>query len=194
MVSKNAGRFGAATAAGAAIPSPYAAGLATAAYGATVVGWHAPRFSEEHGTLSEILDRLLLPSGYPADDLGPFRLQGRGLGRAGSRHTDLFDPAGRRYLPVHQRAACPETKARRVRKIIAERRVMTAECTSANRFNRQLSPDEKKAIADKAGNSKDERDRLTKAACLAVKCWAEYPVGSDEYNKNYVTQLEATQL
>jgi filamentous hemagglutinin len=35
---------------------------------------------------------------------------------------------------------------------------------------------------------------LTKAACLAVKCWAEYPVGSDEYNKNYVSQLEATQL
>lgn len=37
MVSKNAGRFGAA----AAIPSPYAPGLAAAAFGATVVGWVA---------------------------------------------------------------------------------------------------------------------------------------------------------
>ena len=41
MVSTNAGRFGAAAATGAAIPSPYAPGLASAAYGATVVGWLA---------------------------------------------------------------------------------------------------------------------------------------------------------
>jgi filamentous hemagglutinin len=27
-----------------------------------------------------------------------------------------------------------------------------------------------------------------------VKCWAEYPVGSEEYNKNYVSQLEASRL
>jgi filamentous hemagglutinin len=61
-------------------------------------------------------------------------------------------------------------------------------------YNRQLHPDEKKAIADKAGNDKDELDKLTKAACFAVNCWAEYPVGSDAYNANYVGQLEASQL
>jgi filamentous hemagglutinin len=61
-------------------------------------------------------------------------------------------------------------------------------------YNRQLHPKEKKAIADKAGNNKDEQDRLTKAACLAAKCWAQYPMGSDEYIKKYVSQLEASQL
>jgi len=62
------------------------------------------------------------------------------------------------------------------------------------RYNRQLHPEEKKVIAEKAGSDKAEQEKLTKAACLAVKCWAEYPVGSDEYNKNYVGQLEASQL
>jgi filamentous hemagglutinin len=57
------------------------------------------------------------------------------------------------------------------------------------RSNRQLHPDEKKAIADKA-----EADKLTKAVCLSVKCWAQYPVGSEAYNSNYVNQLEASQL
>ncbi|HEX7685886.1 MAG TPA: hypothetical protein VF446_20495 [Trinickia sp.] len=38
MVSTNAGRFGAATAAGAAIPSPLSPALATVAYGSTIVG------------------------------------------------------------------------------------------------------------------------------------------------------------
>jgi filamentous hemagglutinin len=27
-----------------------------------------------------------------------------------------------------------------------------------------------------------------------VKCWAQYPAGSDQYNTNYVSQLEASQL
>jgi filamentous hemagglutinin len=62
------------------------------------------------------------------------------------------------------------------------------------RFNRQLHPEEKKAIADKAGNDKGEQDKLTKAACYLVKCWAEYPVGSDRYNANYVGEVEASQL
>jgi filamentous hemagglutinin len=61
-------------------------------------------------------------------------------------------------------------------------------------YNRQLHPDEKKAIADKAGNDKAEQDRLTKAACYVVKCWAEYAPGSDRYNENYVSQLEVSQL
>ncbi|WP_175197347.1 hemagglutinin repeat-containing protein, partial [Paraburkholderia caffeinitolerans] len=61
-------------------------------------------------------------------------------------------------------------------------------------YNRQLHPDEKDAIKDKAGDDKAEQDRLTRAACYAVKCWAEYPQGSDQYNANYVSQLEASQL
>ncbi|WP_413185195.1 hypothetical protein [Paraburkholderia sacchari] len=40
-VSTAAGRFGAATAAAAAIPSPYSPGLTTASFTATVVGWLA---------------------------------------------------------------------------------------------------------------------------------------------------------
>ncbi|VVD28118.1 protein of unknown function [Paraburkholderia dioscoreae] len=43
------------------------------------------------------------------------------------------------------------------------------------RFNRQLHPDEKSAIAKQANGDQAEQDKLTKAACLAVKCWAEYP-------------------
>ena len=39
-----------------------------------------------------------------------------------------------------------------------------------------------------------EQKKLTEAACYAVKCWAEYPVGSDAYNANYVNQLEVSQL
>jgi filamentous hemagglutinin len=72
--------------------------------------------------------------------------------------------------------------------------VMQVQSYKTDRYNRQLHPDEKKAIADKAGNDQVEQDKLTKAACLAVKCWAEYPVGSDAYNANYVSQLEASQL
>jgi filamentous hemagglutinin len=63
-----------------------------------------------------------------------------------------------------------------------------------DRYNRQLHPEEKNAIAKQANGDQAEQDKLTKAACLAVKCWAEYPVGSDAYNANYVSQLEATQL
>lgn len=62
------------------------------------------------------------------------------------------------------------------------------------RFNRQLHPDEKSAIAKQANGDSAQEKKLTQAACLAVKCWAEYPVGSDAHNANYVSQLEATQL
>lgn len=62
------------------------------------------------------------------------------------------------------------------------------------RFNRQLHPDEKKAIHDKANGNKGEEKRLTRAACYAVKCWAEYPKGSEARNKNFVSEVEASQL
>jgi filamentous hemagglutinin len=41
---------------------------------------------------------------------------------------------------------------------------------------------------------KTEQERLTKAACYVVKCWAEYKPGSEEYTKHYVSQLKASQL
>lgn len=57
-----------------------------------------------------------------------------------------------------------------------------------------MHDDEKEAIRKKANGDKEEEARPTKAACYAVKCWAEYPQGSDQYNANYVSQLEASQL
>ncbi|WP_202755342.1 hemagglutinin repeat-containing protein [Burkholderia cenocepacia] len=65
---------------------------------------------------------------------------------------------------------------------------------NVDRFNRQLHPDEKKAIQDKANGDKDEEKRLTRAACYAIKCWAEYAAGSDERNKNFVSEVEAASL
>ncbi|HKR38982.1 MAG TPA: hypothetical protein VJU59_04750 [Paraburkholderia sp.] len=61
-------------------------------------------------------------------------------------------------------------------------------------YNRQLHPDEKQAIAKQANGDAAEEKKLTQAACYAVKCWAEYPQGSDQYNASYVSQLEASQL
>lgn len=65
---------------------------------------------------------------------------------------------------------------------------------NVDRYNRQLHPDERSAIAKQANGDQAEQDKLTKAACLAVKCWVEYPVGSYASNANYVSQLEASQL
>ncbi|QDX22357.1 hypothetical protein FP568_14600 [Pandoraea pnomenusa] len=59
---------------------------------------------------------------------------------------------------------------------------------NVDRFNRQLHSDEKKAIADKANGDKAAQDRLTRAACYAVQCWAQFPIGSDEYNASFVSQ------
>jgi len=61
-------------------------------------------------------------------------------------------------------------------------------------YNRQLHPEEKKAIADAANGDQAEQEKLTRAACYAVKCWAEFAPGSAEYSANYVSQLEASQL
>jgi hypothetical protein len=63
-----------------------------------------------------------------------------------------------------------------------------------DRFNRQLHPDEKTAIVHKANGDKAEEDKLTKAACYVVKCWAEFKPGSTDYNANYVGEVEASQL
>ncbi|MCF7695981.1 filamentous hemagglutinin, partial [Mycetohabitans sp. B2] len=71
---------------------------------------------------------------------------------------------------------------------------VTTAAVTEGRFNRQINDNEKRAIAEKAGSNKAEQERLTKAACYAVKCWAEYKPGSEEYTKHYVSQLEASQL
>ena len=72
----------------------------------------------------------------------------------------------------------------------------TGALTSAttDRFNRQLSPDEKKAIKKGAGDNEDLEKRLTRAACYEVKCGAQYKPGSQPYTDNYVGLLEASQL
>ena len=69
-----------------------------------------------------------------------------------------------------------------------------ATAANVDRFNRQLYPEEKAKIQAQANGDKVAEERLTKAACYEVKCWAEYPVSSDAYNKNYVSAVEASQL
>ncbi|MEN2472538.1 hypothetical protein ACN22W_17890 [Burkholderia theae] len=49
-------------------------------------------------------------------------------------------------------------------------------------------------IAEKAGKGKVEQETLTRAVCYAVKCWAEYPAGSDERNGSFISEVEAAQL
>lgn len=61
-------------------------------------------------------------------------------------------------------------------------------------YNRQLHDNEKKVIAEKAAQNKAEQEKLTRAACYVVKCWAEYPEGSAERNKNFVSEVEAAHL
>ncbi|KML61781.1 hypothetical protein VL15_04615 [Burkholderia cepacia] len=57
-----------------------------------------------------------------------------------------------------------------------------------------MHPEEKKAIAEKAGKDKAGEEKLTRPACYAVKCWAEYPAGSDERSRNFISEVEAAQL
>jgi hypothetical protein len=66
--------------------------------------------------------------------------------------------------------------------------------SDADLYNRQLHPDEKAAIHNKANGDTAEEKKLTRAACYAVKCWAEYPVGSAAYSANYVSPEQAAQL
>ena len=60
--------------------------------------------------------------------------------------------------------------------------------------NRQLHFDEKQRIAIKANGNKKLEERLTKAACYEVKCWAQFPKGTPLYEQNYVSQAEAATL
>jgi filamentous hemagglutinin len=49
-------------------------------------------------------------------------------------------------------------------------------------------------IAKKANGDKALEERLAKAACYEVKCWAQFPEGSPLYKQNYVSQDEAAGL
>jgi len=64
--------------------------------------------------------------------------------------------------------------------------------TEAN--NRQLHQSEKELIAKKENGDNDVEERLTKAACYVVKCWAEYPENSKEYEANFVDVMDAYAL
>ena len=60
--------------------------------------------------------------------------------------------------------------------------------------NRQLHFEEKESIRIAAGGDKEKQERLTKAACFEVKCWAQYPEGSELYKANYVSVAEMSGL
>ncbi|CAJ0783967.1 hemagglutinin repeat-containing protein [Ralstonia chuxiongensis] len=65
---------------------------------------------------------------------------------------------------------------------------------NVDRFNRQLDAKEQKAIFQKANGDMLEAKRLTRAACFEVKCWAEYPQGSEKFKEAYVSLVEAASL
>ncbi len=65
---------------------------------------------------------------------------------------------------------------------------------SVDANNRQLHFDEKQKIAAKANGDKTAEERLTKAACYEVRCWAQFPEGSMLYRQSYVSQSEAAGL
>ncbi|WP_307844523.1 hemagglutinin repeat-containing protein [Ralstonia syzygii] len=69
-----------------------------------------------------------------------------------------------------------------------------ATAANADRFNRQLNENEKKAIAEKAKGDKAEEKRLTDAACYRVQCWAEFSPNSPEYLAYHVSALDAKDL
>jgi filamentous hemagglutinin len=52
--------------------------------------------------------------------------------------------------------------------------------------NRQLHPSEKQRIKELAKGDKELEEKLTRAACYEVKCWAEYPEGSSEWQRKFV--------
>jgi hypothetical protein len=70
--------------------------------------------------------------------------------------------------------------------------VNTAVMTGVNAAenNRLLHFDEKERIRLVAGGDAAKQERLTKAACFEVKCWAQYPEGSALYKANYVSVAE----
>jgi filamentous hemagglutinin len=65
---------------------------------------------------------------------------------------------------------------------------------NADLYNRKLHANEKAAIHKKANGDEAQENKLTRAACFAVKCWAEFSPNSDEWLANYVSPEQAAQL
>ncbi len=65
---------------------------------------------------------------------------------------------------------------------------------SVDANNRQLHFDEKQRITVKANGDKKAEERLTKAACYEVKCWAQFPEGSSLYQQYFVSDVEVAGL
>jgi filamentous hemagglutinin len=65
---------------------------------------------------------------------------------------------------------------------------MTANNAVVN--NRALHVDEKKRIKELAKSTGLSEENLTRAACYAVKCWAEFPEGSQERDAAFVSVAE----
>jgi filamentous hemagglutinin len=65
---------------------------------------------------------------------------------------------------------------------------------SVDANNRMLHHNEKEMIAKKANGDKVAVERLTKAACFEIKCWAQFPEGSPLYIQSYVSPAEAAGL
>lgn len=74
--------------------------------------------------------------------------------------------------------------------------VSTAAMTGINAVqnNRLLHFDERERIRLAAAGDLAKQERLTKAACFEVKCWAQYPEGSELYKANFVSVAEMSAL
>ena len=114
---------------------------------------------------------------------------------------NLHHGLGRLFQPTHMAAYAVDVlqdvdrardQAVAVRQLGGGRGPATALTVDAN--NRQLHETEKSAIQRAAMGSKEKEEKLTKAACYAVKCWADYPVGSPERDQNFVSPLEVAGL
>jgi len=60
--------------------------------------------------------------------------------------------------------------------------------------NRLAHYDEHDRIRVEAAGDKELEARLNRAACFEIKCWVQYPEGSELYNENYVSAVEASGL
>jgi filamentous hemagglutinin len=60
--------------------------------------------------------------------------------------------------------------------------------------NRLLHENEKQRIKELAKGDKELEEKLTRAACFEVKCWAQYPEGSAEWQQNFVSIGESIAL
>ncbi|HWV04810.1 hemagglutinin repeat-containing protein [Ralstonia sp.] len=65
---------------------------------------------------------------------------------------------------------------------------------NVDRFNRMLDHDEKELIRAASHGDASENDRLTKAGCYAVQCWAQFPEGSPLYKATFVSDQDAQSL